>query len=197
MVNDLRFSLVNNGDDSVAIMDRSELPRFLSRFNQFFPCYGFNMVAETPVYTIEEIEFCQMNPVQLDRGWMMVRKPKSVLKDMVAISSKGVAHYYDYLRDVGMCGLSLFADCPLVGVFYNVLSQLGGKRLDGELKGGLAYWVKQGELPKIELRPGEYSNSALESYCRAFALEPNVVEHFESLVVVDLMAAVRMLSLLC
>lgn len=193
----LEFKLVNNGDDSVAIMEETDLAEFLRGFDLFFVAYGFNMVAEPPVYCVEEIEFCQMKPVQLDSGWMMVRKPTSVFKDMIAISSRGVAHYDNYLRDVGMCGMSLYCDCPLVGVFYNTLSLRGDERLEGELKGGLAYWVKQTGLEKISVLPGNYSVQALLSYCRAFNLNPSVVSDFEDLVVKDLFAAVRYLSLLC
>lgn len=192
----LDFLLVNNGDDSVAIMDQSELEAFTDGFDLFFPCYGFNMVAEESVTVIEHIEFCQMNPVQLDTGWMMVRKPKSVLKDMVAISERGVAKYNNYLRDVGFCGLSLYSSCPLVGVFYDVLSSMGTARLEGELRGGLAYWMKQGE-ERIEVKPGSYSLESLSSYCRAFKFDPMVVTHFEELVRSDLYAAVQMLSRLC
>jgi len=193
----LNFKLVNNGDDSVAIMDVSELPRFLDSFDLFFVAYGFNMVAEPPAYCIEHIEFCQMKPVELDRGWMMVRKPQSVFKDMIAISTRGVSKYDNYLRDVGMCGLSLYADCPLVGTFYGVLSRMGSERLEGELRGGLAYWMKQGECEKVSVLPGTYSINSLLSYCRAFSLEPTIVDEFEELVEKDLMAAVRWLSLLC
>lgn len=193
----LNFKLVNNGDDSVAIMDVSELPRFLDGFDLFFVAYGFNMVAEEPVYHVEHIEFCQMKPVQLDRGWMMVRKPQSVFKDMIAISTRGVANYHNYLRDVGLCGLSLYADCPLVGTFYSVLSRQGSERLEGELKGGLAYWMKQGASDKLSVLPGNYSIDCLLSYCKAFSLEPTIVNEFEELVESDLMAAVRWLSLLC
>jgi len=193
----LNFKLVNNGDDSVAIMELSDLPRFLDGFDLFFVAYGFNMVAEEPVYRVEHIEFCQMKPVRLDRGWMMVRKPTSVFKDMIAISSRGVAKYYNYLRDVGFCGLSLYADCPLVGTFYSVLSRQGNERLEGELQGGLAYWMKQGDYEKVPVLPGGYSQDSLLSYCEAFSLEPIVVIEFEELVEKDLIAAVRQLSLLC
>jgi hypothetical protein len=191
------FKLVNNGDDSVVIMESDNLERFLEGFDLFFVAYGFNMVAEDPVYTVEHIEFCQMKPVHLDSGWMMVRKPTSVFKDMIAISSRGVAHYDNYLRDVGLCGLSLYADCPLIGVFYNALSSCGKERLEGELKGGLAYWMRQEGLVKIPVVPGTYTKRAFLSYCKAFDLNPMVVQEFEHLVRKDLFAAVRLLSLLC
>jgi hypothetical protein len=193
----LNFKLVNNGDDSVAIMDLKELPRFLEGFDLFFACYGFNMVAEQPVYSVEHIEFCQMKPVHLDIGWMMVRKPVSVFKDMIAISTRGVAHYDNYLKDVGMCGLSLYAACPLVGVFYETLSRMGEGRLEGELQGGLAYWMRQGDLEKSRVVPGDYSVGSLLSYCRAFNLSPSVVGEFEQRVRKNLLDAVSWLSLLC
>lgn len=193
----LDFKLVNNGDDSVAIMDLKELPRFLDGFDLFFVGYGFNMVAEPPVYQVEHIEFCQMKPVELDLGWMMVRKPTSVFKDMIAISTRGVAHYDNYLRDVGMCGLSLYAACPLVGVFYETLSRMGTERLEGELQGGLAYWMRQGALEKLSVVPGNYSNQSLLSYCRAFDFNPSIVGEFEQRVRSDLLGAVSWLSLLC
>jgi len=193
----LNFKLVNNGDDSVAIMDLKELPRFLDGFDLFFVAYGFNMVAEPPVYLVEHIEFCQMKPVHLDMGWMMVRKPISVFKDMIAISTRGVAHYDNYLKDVGMCGLSLYAACPLVGVFYEALSAMGKDRLEGELQGGLAYWMKQGDLEKLPVVPGNYSNQSLLSYCRAFDFNPAIVGEFEQRVRLDLLDAVSWLSLLC
>jgi hypothetical protein len=128
---------------------------------------------------------------------MMVRKPVSVFKDMIAISTRGVAHYDNYLKDVGMCGLSLYAACPLVGVFYETLSRMGEERLEGELQGGLAYWMKQGDVEKLSIVPGNYSTGSLLSYCRAFNLSPSVVGEFEQRVRKNLLDAVSWLSLLC
>lgn len=196
--NKLEFTLVNNGDDSVAVMESKDLERFLSCFDEFWNLYGFNMVAEEPVYSIEHVEFCQMKPVKLDSGWMMVRKPTSVFKDMIAISTKGVVKYDNYLCDVGLCGLSLYSDCPILGQFYFALSKLG--KPSGDLKSGLSYWAKRTnevDYWKEVVIPRDYSLIALQSYCKSFNLDPHVVSSFEELVASDLHAAVDMLSQLC
>jgi hypothetical protein len=74
---------------------------------------------------------------------------------------------------------------------------MGKDRLEGELQGGLAYWMKQGDLEKLPVVPGNYSNQSLLSYCRAFDFNPAIVGEFEQRVRLDLLDAVSWLSLLC
>lgn len=60
----ITYEYINNGDDAVIIVEDIHL-HLLADLPNWFSEMGFDMVVEPPVYSLEEIEFCQMHPVQL------------------------------------------------------------------------------------------------------------------------------------
>jgi hypothetical protein len=58
----IKYDLINNGDDCVLIFEKDH-ERKLDDLSSWFHDMGFTMKVEDPVYTIEEIEFCQTQPV--------------------------------------------------------------------------------------------------------------------------------------
>jgi hypothetical protein len=62
---DIVSELANNGDDCVLMLEQEDLERVLKYVPEYFERVGFRMTVEAPVWTFEEIEFCQSHPVLL------------------------------------------------------------------------------------------------------------------------------------
>jgi len=114
------YSLLNNGDDCVVIIEKSDLNKFSDGLSEWFLEMGFTMVVEDPVYEIEEIVFCQTQPVWVDGGYRMVRQvPNSFLKDSLSIKPLNSASMTKKWMDaVGQGGMSLSSGLPVLQQFY-------------------------------------------------------------------------------
>lgn len=121
--------LANNGDDCVVILERSDLSKFLGPLSGWFAHRGFAMVAEEPVFSFEQIEFCQTKPIQLSTGWRMVRNHAAVFKKdpMCLISIQKPTTYQKWLYAVGECGTNLTMGVPVQHSFYNAFMRNGIK----------------------------------------------------------------------
>jgi len=117
------YDFVNNGDDVVIFMESKHL-RSLCGLPQWFSEMGFDMVVEDPVYTLEEIEFCQMHPIQLSaRDFTMVRSyPSSIAKDLVCLEPTA---FPSWLHSIGQGGQSVTSGVPIYQAFYECLERLG------------------------------------------------------------------------
>lgn len=119
--------LANNGDDCVVIMEARDLKRWHNdEMKTWFRSLGFTMKVEQPVREIEQIEFCQTQPVCVDGRWLMVRKHgHAMAKDCVSIKpldSPGV--FNKWRKAIGEAGLSLTGGVPVQQSFY--LSMMRG-----------------------------------------------------------------------
>lgn len=178
----MKFSLANDGDDCVIIMEREDYERFASGLKDYFLSLGFNMTVEPMVDTFEEIEFCQSHPVRnCDGGYTMVRDIRvSMSKD--AVSLKPLDHPRTMLRwmaAVGKGGLSLTAGMPIAQSYYNYFirhSQGATPLSDPTLEGGFfrngvgmearnkritpesrcSFWLAFGIPPQSQLAIEEY-----------------------------------------
>lgn len=119
--------LMNNGDDCVIFMESDQLTKFTKNLDQWFLDMGFRMVVEKPVYTIEEIEFCQMRCITTINGPLMVRNiPASLSKDclsIVPLDSENTMR--KWFKAVGDCGVALNQGVPILSAYYTRLAQLG------------------------------------------------------------------------
>lgn len=121
----ITVDLANNGDDCVVFMERSDLTLFTSRLEEWFLSFGFEMEVERPVYSVEEIEFCQMNPLVVGEGYTMVRNPfAAISKDTMCLGMNYKA-YPDWVRVVGQAGLSLYGDIPCFATLYSRMAREG------------------------------------------------------------------------
>jgi hypothetical protein len=101
---------------------------YLERFNQgltdWFLELGFNMKVEPAVSEIEKIEFCQMHPIKVGDGYIMVRNPDtSLAKDSVSkipIGSEKDIH--TWCNSVGVGGYSAYPDIPVISALYKSYS---------------------------------------------------------------------------
>lgn len=112
--------LVNNGDDCVVFMEREDLSRFMTGLPEWFYEMGFRMTVENPVFVLEEIDFCQMNPMWNGEEYTMVRKVRtSMAKDtMSTIDLNTPIVMEKWLHSVGTGGICLTAGIPVLQEFY-------------------------------------------------------------------------------
>jgi hypothetical protein len=124
------IEFVNNGDDCLLILDKKNVSK-LEGLESYFQDFGFKIVCETPVYQLEQVEFCQTKPVCVNNIWRMVRNVKTCLsKDMTCVTlGHNERDYRIWLKDVGTCGLATAGDVPVLGEFYRMLVRFG---LDGK-----------------------------------------------------------------
>lgn len=119
--------LMNNGDDCMVFLSRPHLEAFMVDVEPWFLGMGFRMTVENPVYEFEQLEFCQMRPIQVVNGWVMVRNIKTALtKDtMCLLPFDGQQSYRKWLGAVGECGLALCSGVPIMQSFYEMYNRHG------------------------------------------------------------------------
>jgi len=134
------IKLMNNGDDCVVMMENRDQSCFLEGLDAWFLTMGFRMTCETPVHTLEEIEFCQMRPIQYGDGCvMMVRNiPVALRKDTLCVVDVTTHKALQgWMTAVGKGGLSLTGGIPIMQNFYRSYIRLGNgvtSKVSEELK---------------------------------------------------------------
>jgi len=123
----VKVELINNGDDCMIFMERSDLEKFRHGALDFFTACGFRMVFEEPVYELPKVEFCQSRPIRTRDGVLMVRNIPTVLsKDtMTTLDLTDRATREQWFYAIGDCGLSMYGDIPVLREFYNTFSRFG------------------------------------------------------------------------
>lgn len=126
----IKGALANNGDDCVVFMEREQLDGFMENLTSWFLDMGFNMAVETPVYSFEEIEFCQTKPVFDGSIWIMCRNPHTAItKDSVMLKNWDTESLYlGWLDAVGTGGLALAGGLPIFQEVYSLFVRSGKKR---------------------------------------------------------------------
>lgn len=121
--------LMNNGDDCQVFMERSDLGKFMAGLNEWFMEMGFRMTVEDPVYEVQQVEFCQMKPIETSNGWVMVRNlDKAREKDSMSIIPLKTPNVLrKWLHAVGECGLALCGGVPIMQAMYKAYMRQGFK----------------------------------------------------------------------
>lgn len=142
----VKTRFINDGDDGGVIIEAKHL-HLLDHFGEHCLNFGFEMEIETPVYKLEEVEFCQSRPVRVQNDiWMMVRNVHKCIKlDRCSIVSRDWASYDEVQHATGLCGLALYEGFPVLDSWYrsmlsdNVRSKVV-KRLIHEMQTGPRTW---------------------------------------------------------
>lgn len=171
---DIRFRLANNGDDCVLFIHRKDLSRFSTGLKEWFKDMGFTMVVEAPVYELEEVVFCQSQPVFDGESWTMVRDPRTALaKDCVSLKPwHSVKGFESWIKGVGMSGTSLAGGIPIYDSFYRSFVKAGKGRQPKTLSmedGGL-YWQSRG----MHRRGKQVTDMARFSFWKAFGISADM-----------------------
>ncbi len=123
----VNIRLMNNGDDCVIFMDRSDLSKFHIGLEAWFIEMGFRMTREAPAYELEQIEFCQMRCIATSRGYTMVRNFETAReKDtMCLFPLSSETAMKKWLWAVGECGLASTGGVPVMQSIYTCYMRNG------------------------------------------------------------------------
>lgn len=164
-----KVRVVNNGDDFVLFCEKRDMNRFVGLPAWFLLC-GFNIVLEPPVYHLEEVSFCQTQPVFDGAEWVMCRDPRVCMdKDAVCLAPVArEAEHKRWVSAVGECGVSLTGGLPVLDAFYS--SMITDKPLvHRTLRTSGMFMLAQG----MARTSGDPSDAARVSFYRAFHITPS------------------------
>jgi hypothetical protein len=120
---ELKAGFVNDGDDCVVIVERTDLPKF-EGVVAWFRRFGFVMKREQDVDVFEQIDFCQSRPVNRGDKWVMMRHPWITMsKD--AFWLRPVVNKKTWERQcqaISICGQKLTSGLPVKYAWYSRLS---------------------------------------------------------------------------
>lgn len=180
-----KFSLANNGDDCVVFMERRDLAAFSAHVTDWFLKMGFNMVVETPVYELEQIEFCQTHPVwvgpEVD-DYLMVRHPEvGLAKDTVSLIPHVTREVFKgWLGAVGEGGLALAGGVPIWQNFYAMYSRSSkGVVLKTDQYNKPFGWGVRQLINGMQRGYGDISPKTRYSFWLAFGIPPEAQESIE------------------
>jgi hypothetical protein len=167
----IEFELLNNGDDCTLIFERKHL-HLIHDLPEWFLQLGYTMKVEPPVYSMEQIEFCQTHPVFDGVQHVMVRDPRTCLtKDLITLKPVHVLPGLKFFEQaVADCGLAAYGNMPIFCEFYKQMD-VGvrhKKRLDCELDGGLE-WLSKG----MNVGYSSPVDACRYSFFKAFGITPD------------------------
>lgn len=123
----IKVRLINNGDDCVFIMESWDVANFTRGLRQWFLDMGFALDVGQPVAVIEQIEFCQSQPVWNGERWNLVRAPNPAIgKDTTSILQlQSTGAYFGWMKSVGIGGEHLAGDMPIYSALYESYQKAG------------------------------------------------------------------------
>lgn len=167
-------SVFDDGDDMVLIGERKDLERIASAVPGHFGNLGLVMKIEPLVSTLEQVTFCQCQPVNDGKRWRMVRQiSASLSKDAVLmglpLNGDCLSHQ---LYAIGECGMALTAGLPVLQEYYQAMirgGKPGGTGNEKLLESGF-YRLSRGMDPKFQ----PVSSAARVSFYYAFGITPDL-----------------------
>jgi len=119
-----KWRFINDGDDCGIFIEQSDV-HLLDALPAHHLQYGFEMEVEEPAYELEQIEFCQSRPIQLNSTeWMMCRNIHKAMKhDWLCITARDWCTTEEILVATSRCGISLFGDVPVLGAMYQAMGR--------------------------------------------------------------------------
>lgn len=116
--------IINNGDDFLIFVPK-KYKKLVDGLPAYYLKWGFKAVVEEGVDVVEQISFCQCQPIFDGQTWIMVRDPRTALsKDLLSVQVLDSRPKFDYFRDAkSRCGLSLTRGIPVCQAFYEMLGR--------------------------------------------------------------------------
>lgn len=171
------FEVVDNGDDCVLFMSKDQYLKFKEfPLTKFMVEYGFDVTIEKAVNILEQVKFCQCQPIYSNDGtYIMCRDPRTALyKDTLSLNTHYKQKSFDHWRNsIAQCGLSLCAGIPVFQEFYRAFGKgsVINTNLDGAsfgLKNSGLYWLSR----KLLNKDSTITDSTRLSYWKAFGITP-------------------------
>lgn len=161
------------GDDCCLMGEKPVMQRLSLSLSAFFDKFGLVMKVEPLVTVLEQISFCQTNPVYDGVKWRMVRDPRvTFTKDATILYKHHLLHLTDYTQCIGDCGLALTGGIPLCQDYYKCMggrSGVGASTTDEQLQGSGFFRLARGM--REHYRP--VTVDARVSFTRAFGIMPD------------------------
>jgi len=176
----VHIEILDDGDDFVAIMERSSLQRFQHAVVQAYLEAGITCKLEPAVDVFEEIVFCQHSPVLVAGEWRMVRDVRAVLKkDMICLTATPTEKVYrHWLGAVAAAGLHLNDGVPVLQEFYRMVKRSGRPPTDRFFKHVMRHtYFRQRSRSRIS--GGSISDATRVSFYRATGIVPAAQEEIE------------------
>lgn len=171
-----RFKILVDGDDSVAVYMGPRLT--IEELDEYFRRLGMVIGIDCEPTRIEEVDFCQSRPVQVNGVWTMIRDPMKVLTKVGLTHRKdSVAAYKKRLYTTASCEGFLARGVPILQAYCralirNCVRQMTGRQLRrGFLKGEVLSYRMQ----HLQVKPTHYVDVPVEmqtrrSFERAFGI---------------------------
>lgn len=170
----VRMRLVDNGDDSVYIMNKCDVGRWTAGFDSFFRTKGFRMKLEPVVDWFEGIEFCQAHPVLSSEGcWNMVRNPLTLISKaaMCLTPCPTESAFRKWVMAVGVCEGSLNTGIPVLQAFAKALRR-NGKRCSTRFVRNVYNGTTRGYHATLNFDTVQMSGESRLSFYMAFGIQP-------------------------
>lgn len=159
-----RAAFYIDGDDSVVIVERCDLPKLsLDCFKQFGMTTKLEVAEE-----FERVDFCQGRPVYDGVGWHMVRDPMRVLARLPWVVKRNHLPIIPrYVKSVGMCELALNMGIPVLQAVASALIEFGS---GSYIKTDRHYLAKLSKVKPWHARSVEVRQVTRESFARAWGI---------------------------
>jgi len=189
MVNIDKWDLLDDGDDSVLIIEREDLDFVLENVKPTFRTYGFDMKVESVVYNVMDVEFCQSKIIEFQPGkFKFVRNPMKVMS--TALSGLKLFQVEQVrarlLNAIGTCELVLNLGVPVLQAYSMAILRNCGtnRRLFLDPDSSIMVRVRR-ELQALglkqlsKLKPQRITSEARESFATAFGVSVDDQLHWE------------------
>lgn len=169
-----KIRVFNNGDDCMLIGERADIFLLAGHVEEHFAKLGLIMTIEPVVFELEEVSFCQTQPIFDGARWRMVRDVRvSLTKDATMLSLRYVTELLRYqLAAIGNCGLALTGGLPILQEYYSAMLRNGDSsvRADERFYSTGFYRMSRGLSPYVTPVTAE----ARVSFARAFGIVPDL-----------------------
>lgn len=166
-----RVSVLNDGDDSVVIVEKQNFNIFQQDAVTWFSTLGFKMKLEGFTDVFERIQFCQSQPVLCPNGkYRMVRDPRlSIDKDNINVKNVISEKAWNNTRSaIAGCGLALTGDLPILSKYYQMLTRGTTPKTSDVLESGMDYLARG-----MEMKISEPNDATRFSFYKAFNFSPD------------------------
>lgn len=178
-----RYDLLDDGDDCLIIVERSNVQWLLASITPWFEGFGMKLKVECTTDSFPAIKFCQSHPVERSKGvWTFVRDYRKIFSTALSgtkwnTSDKGRRRL---LKTIGLCEKALAFGIPVLQAFSEMLIRSAGTETMVKLdqRDSLYYRVKyeyraMGVPLYSEVASTEPSATSRESFAIAFGMEPS------------------------
>lgn len=174
-----KFRIHVNGDDSVLIIDQSELHKL--RSVEFFRNFNMETEIDKIAYNFEAISYCQCSPIRINGQYKMTKEPWRAMSRAAYCDSKYFKCLNRFLAGSALCDLLSYQGVPVLQSFFLMLIRLTNLSRP---------------LGSVDKRPSQYSGydkisiipvdeTTREDFSVAFGMEPseqiNMEKYFDGL----------------